>query len=112
MNIKTKVCVQKWQLEQNYVSNYYCYYPKVQHLLLKLHVSVFSEPAQAKITLFFKKNCEHNMQTRESPNLRKYPIHNLKGIWVFGLSTTFLYKVYKKILQKKVYNISSLNFTF
>ena len=51
MNIKTKICVQKWQLQHHNASNYYFSYQKVVPFVAKIVFAVFSEPAQAKMTL-------------------------------------------------------------
>ena len=74
MNIKTKICVQKWQLEHHNVSNYYFYYQKVVPFVAKNCIFLFSlNQLRPKL---HSKFCGRNLQTRESPNLRKYPIFN------------------------------------
>ena len=41
MNIKTRICVQKWQLEPRNVSNYYFYYEEVVPFVMKIAISCF-----------------------------------------------------------------------
>ena len=72
MNIKTKICVQKWQLEHHNVSNYCSSVPIISTICGKNCIFLFSlNQLRPKLhTKFFGRNLE----TRESPNLRKYPI--------------------------------------
>ena len=41
MNVKIKICVQKWQLEHHDVSNYYFYYQKIVPFVTKIAFSCF-----------------------------------------------------------------------
>ena len=67
MNIKTKICVQKWQLEHHNVS-------KLLLLLPKSSTSCGKNCQNAKFPKLHSKFCGRNLETRELPNLRKYHI--------------------------------------